>query len=79
MGLPENCGLRLPRRFPQGRRNLITDVPGVTVGHVSLRDGACTGVTAILPHRGNLFLEKVTGKAPGWCRWRSWGPSSPRF
>ncbi len=44
-----------------GARNLITDVPGVTVGHVTLRDGdrMCTGVTAILPHGGDLFHDKV--------------------
>ena len=41
-----------------GARNLITDVPGVKVGHVTLREGDVnTGVTAVLPHGGNLFLE----------------------
>ncbi|MCH7321668.1 P1 family peptidase [Solibacillus sp. MA9] len=50
-----------------GKKNCITDVTGVKVGHVTLdyplnNDGdvACTGVTAILPHGGNLFREKVT-------------------
>ncbi|WP_274307419.1 P1 family peptidase [Solibacillus daqui] len=50
-----------------GKKNCITDVMGVKVGHVTLdyplnNDGdvACTGVTAILPHGGNLFREKVT-------------------
>ncbi|PWK14922.1 P1 family peptidase [Tumebacillus permanentifrigoris] len=43
-----------------GVRNAITDVPGVTVGHVTLRAGSVqTGVTAIVPHPGNLFREKV--------------------
>ena len=48
-----------------GRKNCITDVPGVSVGHVTLdyplegEEYACTGVTAILPHGGNLFKEKV--------------------
>lgn len=62
MGLETSCGIRIGR-LPQGKRNLITDVPGVTVGHVTLRDGGDinTGVTAILPHGGNLFLDKVMG------------------
>ncbi len=44
-----------------GELNMITDVPGVKVGHYTLRDGDAvrTGVTAILPHSGNLFAEKV--------------------
>lgn len=47
-----------------GRNNCITDVKDVKVGHKSLyfedgKDCACTGVTAILPHGGNLFKEKV--------------------
>lgn len=54
--------------LPPGYKNCITDVPGVRVGHVTLDyplddagiDYACTGVTAILPHGGNLFKEKVT-------------------
>lgn len=45
-----------------GQNNAITDVPGVLVGQVNVHDdkkGAHTGVTAILPHGGNLFKEKV--------------------
>jgi len=44
-----------------GPLNAITDVAGVAVGHVTLRSGdsARTGVTAIIPHPGNLFQEKV--------------------
>lgn len=44
-----------------GSYNAITDVPGVKVGHVTLREGDSvkTGVTAILPHGGNIFQEKV--------------------
>jgi len=44
-----------------GPLNAITDVPGVHVGHFSLVDGDSirTGVTAILPHDGNPFQEKV--------------------
>ena len=60
MGLPKNCGLDLHSKWPAGARNLITDVPGVTVGHATVHDGDVhTGVTAILPHQGNLFQEKV--------------------
>lgn len=44
-----------------GPLNAITDVPGVRVGHRTLvrGDSVRTGVTAVLPHGGNLFLEKV--------------------
>ena len=61
MGLPENCGLELHGHWPRGRRDLISDVPGVTVGHATIHQGDIhTGVTAILPHQGDLFREKVT-------------------
>lgn len=44
-----------------GRYNAITDVDGVRVGHTTLLlgDSVRTGVTAILPHAGNIFLSKV--------------------
>jgi D-aminopeptidase len=44
-----------------GSYNAITDVPGVLVGHVTLTEGDSvnTGVTAILPHSGNIFQNKV--------------------
>lgn len=44
-----------------GRYNAITDVPGVKAGHVTLKEGDSvnTGVTAILPHDGNIFQQKV--------------------
>ena len=60
MGLNKESGIKIGRGTP-GARNLITDVPGVKVGHVTIRDGADvnTGVTAILPHEGNIFQEKV--------------------
>ncbi len=47
--------------LPVGRLNAITDVAGVRVGHVTVFEGEDlrTGVTAILPHEGNVFLEKV--------------------
>ncbi|HTB13215.1 MAG TPA: P1 family peptidase [Bryobacteraceae bacterium] len=49
--------------LPTGPLNAITDVAGVRVGHATLIRGANvrTGVTAILPHGGNLFREKVPG------------------
>jgi len=45
----------------QGKNNAITDVPGVKVGHVTLIEGDSvnTGVTAIVPHSGNIFQNKV--------------------
>ncbi len=60
MGLNKESGLKIGRGTP-GKRNLITDVPGVKVGHVTIRDGGDinTGVTAILPHEGNIFQDKV--------------------
>lgn len=47
--------------LPPGKNNAITDVAGVRVGHTTLikGDNVRTGVTAILPHAGNLFQEKV--------------------
>ena len=49
--------------LPTGPLNAITDVVGVAVGHTTLirSDAVRTGVTAILPHQGNLFREKVPG------------------
>jgi len=49
--------------LPTGALNAITDVPGVLVGHTTLirGDNIRTGVTAVLPHNGNLFREKVPG------------------
>ena len=46
-----------------GPLNAITDVSGVTAGHSTIvrGDNVRTGVTAILPHGGNLFREKVPG------------------
>lgn len=46
--------------FPTGKNNSITDVKGVKVGHITLVDGDIkTGVTAILPHEGNIFRDKL--------------------
>src|SRR5947209_1501519 len=44
------CGV-----LPPGPRNAITDVPGVAVGHHTL---GTTGVTAVVPHGGNLFQDR---------------------
>ena len=52
-----------PGAGSQGALNAITDVAGVRVGHTTVvsGDSVRTGVTAILPHGGNLFREKVAG------------------
>jgi len=49
--------------LPPGPLNAITDVSGVLVGQTTILrgDNVRTGVTAILPHGGNLFQEKVPG------------------
>ena len=47
-------------KLPKGALDKISDVPGVTVGHCTLADGVVqTGVTALLPHPGDIFHEKV--------------------
>ncbi|HEY0742145.1 MAG TPA: P1 family peptidase, partial [Chryseosolibacter sp.] len=47
--------------LPPGKLNAITDVSGVKVGHVTIVEGQNirTGVTAIVPHEGNIFQSKV--------------------
>ncbi|MBI1774953.1 MAG: P1 family peptidase [Proteobacteria bacterium] len=46
--------------LPPGPLNAISDIDGVTVGHVTRETGdARTGVTVILPHPGNVFRDKV--------------------
>ena len=67
---PRDAGLTFGT-MPTGRRNSITDVPGVKVGHCTLISGkgplipgkgpVRTGVTAILPHGGDLFERPVKG------------------
>jgi D-aminopeptidase len=49
--------------LPTGPLNAITDVAGVEIGHTTIirGDDIRTGVTAILPHDGNLYREKVPG------------------
>jgi D-aminopeptidase len=50
-----------PGILPPGPLNAITDVPGVLVGQVTVieADSVRSGITAILPHAGNLFLQRV--------------------
>ena len=50
-----------PGTLPTGPLNAITDVAGVRVGQTTVRvgDSVRTGVTAILPHGGNAFLDRV--------------------
>lgn len=50
-----------PGVFVPGANNAITDVAGVRVGQVTVTEGAGvrTGVTAIIPHEGNAYLERV--------------------
>jgi D-aminopeptidase len=73
-----DLGVR-PGIFPPGPKNALTDVAGVRVGHRTLvrGDSVRTGVTAILPHGGNLFQNKVPaavwvgngfGKAAGFLQ-----------
>src|SRR4051812_3220833 len=52
-----------PGALTPGPLNAITDVKDVRVGHTTIKDGdnVRTGVTAILPHGGNLFQDKVAG------------------
>lgn len=73
-----------PGVLAPGKWNAITDVPGVRVGHRTIVEGEAirTGVTAILPHDGNLFQRKVPaavyvgngfGKAAGFLQVRELG------
>ena len=52
-----------PGIYPPGALNAITDVEGVRVGHTTVIEGdrVRTGVTAIVPHGGNVFQDKVAG------------------
>ena len=57
---PRSLGIEIGV-LPTGALNSITDVSGVKVGHETLilGDSVRTGVTAILPHGGNIFQQKV--------------------
>lgn len=78
-----DLGVR-PGVLPPGRWNAITDVAGVRVGHRTIVDGDSirTGVTAILPHPGDVFRHKAPagvcvgngfGKATGFLQVRELG------
>lgn len=78
-----DLGVR-PGVLPPGKWNAITDVAGVRVGHRTLIRGEAvrTGVTAILPHGGDLFRQKTPaavyvgngfGKAAGFLQVRELG------
>ncbi len=59
MGLNKESGIVIGK-LKKGPNNLITDVKGVRVGHCTInKNKVKTGVTAILPHEGNIFKEKV--------------------
>lgn len=59
MGIEKRWNIQIGS-LPAGPQNKISDVKGVKVGHCTLADGAVqTGVTAILPHTGNTFQDKV--------------------
>ena len=78
--------------YPTGRYNAITDVPGVQVGHSTIIRGGGrlvagkgpvrTGVTAILPNRGNIFHDRMiasgfvlngAGEVSGLTQLMEWG------
>ncbi len=78
-----DLGIR-PGVLPPGKWNAITDVAGIRVGHRTIVEGDSirTGVTAVLPHGGNLFQSKVPaavfvgngfGKAAGFLQVRELG------
>jgi D-aminopeptidase len=59
MKTARELGLIPHGRLEPGPDNAITDVPGVSVGHCSLRgEGVFTGVTAVVPHAGDIFRMK---------------------
>jgi len=62
--LLEEHGIRIGRMAP-GATNSLTDVDGVMVGQSTIIEGESirTGVTAIIPHPGNVFYEKVKAAA----------------
>ena len=64
MHLAQEYGIKIGT-LPSGKSGTITDVPGVRVGHATLIEGddIRTGVTAIIPHPGNIFYEKVKAAA----------------
>ena len=66
MGVDRDFEFEFYHKWQRGTLNLITDVPGVRVGHTTRTDpekGVHTGCTVILPHSGNLFRDKCMAGA----------------
>ncbi|MBI0021641.1 P1 family peptidase [Bartonella sp. W8097] len=66
LSFQNDCSKPLPehyvtRHYKTGPLNALTDVAGVKVGHVTIKEGiaARTGVTAIVPHSDNIFQNKI--------------------
>ncbi len=62
MGLAKDCSINLHSKYRKGVRNLITDVAGVRVGHVTIKSedhNVNTGVTALMPAPDNIFRRKM--------------------
>ena len=57
--------MEIPGRFEPGPRNAITDVPGVTCAHITIREGenVCTGLTLISPCEGDVFANPLPAAA----------------
>lgn len=63
MGIDAKYGFAFGR-MEKGKRNLISDVPGVRVGHCTIHEGDVhTGVSALIPHGGNVFRDKCVAAA----------------
>ena len=58
MGLPENCKVKIENKYPKGKRNQITDVPGVAVGHVTLEDDSKDIHTGAVSYTHLDFLRR---------------------
>ncbi len=59
MGIDKKWNIRIGS-MKSGPKNLISDVEGVTVGHSTIACGEVqTGVTALKPHQGNTYLDKL--------------------
>lgn len=73
MGISKEYGVSIGK-MKKGNKNLITDVEGVKVGHVTIDfKNIKTGVTAILPHEGNVFKKKMLA---GTCIINGFGKST---
>lgn len=60
----DNGAIKIGRLISKGPTNLITDVEGISVGHVTIRSESInTGVTAIVPSEGNVFKSKLVASS----------------